>query len=1832
VSLDLYQDAISRNLSEMAPVQNVDPGMFDGFIRGTGMATMKGFAKAARAVDLMGSVGPIVQDAFTGGTEAQDKYFAEHDAVFGRAVDYWTPRSNEIGMAGEVMGGLMSVLPQVIVSPGLAVATTQLGTAEDLANMGVTTGKAQAVGAVQGLTLGTGIWMPILGKNLWQRAVIGGAGFNLVQGTGARAVSGAILDGTPAADMFKAFDGEAMTLDILMGLAFGGLVHYSPTQRAQGAKAWDQIDAWARNLKPSDKAAIATLREAQHLNVDSTPGKPVGTPDIEAHVERMRAAIDQLTTDQPVNVEDIKKETGVPPIRTIGVPIRIEGNDPKTVTYSRLDDGRLERTITYDDGDTQTAQLANKANGDEVWVSREGYQRGNFFPKQLDEGEAAKAAAEDAESMGAPRIERQPEAPRFEPDPERTAQAEATARDLQAAAETVRAEEGIPPPPQEPPRVVQSVRRTIEEELARAGRPAEEAAAGAAIWDAFYTTMARRIGTTVDQLWAQFPLPRITREAPGTEALKQGPNGDPVITVAGKDRPITNAEGKRIAADVEELKAFWNWFKDSEVVDKSGKPLVVYHGTNADFGAFNRDALGSATNAKSSALGFYFTDSTEVARTFAIGEGGNVMPVMLRIKNPIEIGFRTQAERKRAQPGQDPFDELHRAIAKIAGKESWKDVTTADVVAWKDLLESKGYDGVILRNTGMDAMPRSIAEPYHDFYIAFDPTQIKSAIGNRGTFDPKNPDILFQDKRNTWYTSALGEAIDKLNMKAAPAKGWLEALKGLGSKGVKADEVKWSGIEEWLQMQEGRVTKEQVQEFLANNGVKVEEVMLGGPGGKNLGDPVIADDIAILKRHGFDPEQSPDDASMLAFQDNMPDEDGNVTGDIITSEEIAQYAKDDKSLQEAADAARRIEQYWYRDSTQASPPKYGTYQLPGGTNYRELLLTLPKREAAIDTKVIAALTAEWNAWREARQIPPVSADEIPKTVWDRLTEEEQRYTYDFRDRWDSAQEAALREAGVFQSSHFDQPNILAHVRFNERTDADGKKVLFIEEFQSDWAQKGKREGFKKPDAVATVTETDTPRGTIFNAVVDGETIGAWSDRAQAQAMADAEARARAGTGIPAAPFVGKTDAWVSLALKRMITYAAENGFDRVAWTRGEQQVERYTGALRKAVDVIEWKKTPEGVQLVGYKGPPGKMTVAERARMEELSSRQTRGEELNLDDQLELIELIDRDAGKRQGSQKVVDTTEKEDALSDAIGKAMAEKIISDPNQSGTIEGDGIRIDSTGMAGFYDRIVPKVANDVLKKLGGGKVNEATLETGSINRQGVARRDDGTYSIINLDANVGAANEYTGRFDTPQEAEAAMHAATKTEQMAFDITPAMKAKVDGGLPLFQKTKGTERGYMSIGDEGRIIGLLEGADASTFIHESGHFFLETMAEICKLPDVPAAVRADLDTALTWMGLKDPAKWVDMTLDEKRPYHEKYARGFEQYMREGKAPSDELKGVFQRFRDWLVELYKSAKSLNVKLNDDIRGVLNRMLADQTRNPSTEAPPAPSERTGSPPPPRSGGEAQAGAEVPLIDQPPIRTILQGIADNETGWAQIGGRLMDQSELGTGKPSFTTWIPKAEWWRDRPDKKMNGPQAQEAVRKALAGEKLKPIEQRMVDFMLTMADERSRGLDQVGGPEEYDALALNAYDEGLEPTTQNVVDVDLVARAAAIDEAAVERAALQYENDDAAFRGEMEMIIYEAERTQAAEAAGRSKAGEQAPAGGQEGQAYKPGDIVRNEADLIVQNNPDMPITVGTNPDGTPMTMTAKAFLEQARAEAQMNRDDIPLLEVAAQCLFGRS
>lgn len=158
--------------------------------------------------------------------------------------------------------------------------------------------------------------------------------------------------------------------------------------------------------------------------------------------------------------------------------------------------------------------------------------------------------------------------------------------------------------------------------------------------------------------------------------------------------------------------------------------------------------------------------------------------------------------------------------------------------------------------------------------------------------------------------------------------------------------------------------------------------------------------------------------------------------------------------------------------------------------------------------------------------------------------------------------------------------------------------------------------------------------------------------------------------------------------------------------------------------------------------------------------------------------------------------------------------------------------------------------------------------------------------------------------------------------------AMDRDVDGGS-FFQKYKEAEGPFgsiqMPIGGlkKGQtVINLFESANLSTFIHESGHFFLEAFAALASTDKAPQAMKDDMAAILKFLG-------VDSFDQVKTEHHEKWARGFEAYTMEGKAPSLALADSFARFKAWLTQWYKSALKLNVKITPDIRQVMDRMLA---------------------------------------------------------------------------------------------------------------------------------------------------------------------------------------------------------------------------------------------------------------------------------------------------------------
>ena len=177
-------------------------------------------------------------------------------------------------------------------------------------------------------------------------------------------------------------------------------------------------------------------------------------------------------------------------------------------------------------------------------------------------------------------------------------------------------------------------------------------------------------------------------------------------------------------------------------------------------------------------------------------------------------------------------------------------------------------------------------------------------------------------------------------------------------------------------------------------------------------------------------------------------------------------------------------------------------------------------------------------------------------------------------------------------------------------------------------------------------------------------------------------------------------------------------------------------------------------------------------------------------------------------------------------------------------------------------------------------------------------------------------------------------AAMTEDQIREVDPELIGEVAAaiGNKTFNQS-GAARAKITFADDithtASIISLLRNANLTSFSHELGHFFLEVQAHIAAQPDAPAGIVDDMAKTLAWFGVPDLTTWDAYDLEQKRPYHEQFARGFEAYLFEGKAPTPELQPLFSRFRAWMISVYKSLTALDVTLTDEVRGVFDRMVA---------------------------------------------------------------------------------------------------------------------------------------------------------------------------------------------------------------------------------------------------------------------------------------------------------------
>lgn len=132
----------------------------------------------------------------------------------------------------------------------------------------------------------------------------------------------------------------------------------------------------------------------------------------------------------------------------------------------------------------------------------------------------------------------------------------------------------------------------------------------------------------------------------------------------------------------------------------------------------------------------------------------------------------------------------------------------------------------------------------------------------------------------------------------------------------------------------------------------------------------------------------------------------------------------------------------------------------------------------------------------------------------------------------------------------------------------------------------------------------------------------------------------------------------------------------------------------------------------------------------------------------------------------------------------------------------------------------------------------------------------------------------------------------------------------------------RGRIMMSDGAHIVELFKNADLSTLLHESGHLFLDELTRDATGADAPAQLRDDLAAVLKWMGVKDAS---EIGVEQ----HEMFARGFEAYLMEGKAPSGALAAAFQKFKSWLVGIYRNLVVLKAPISDEMRAVFDRLVA---------------------------------------------------------------------------------------------------------------------------------------------------------------------------------------------------------------------------------------------------------------------------------------------------------------
>jgi hypothetical protein len=364
----------------------------------------------------------------------------------------------------------------------------------------------------------------------------------------------------------------------------------------------------------------------------------------------------------------------------------------------------------------------------------------------------------------------------------------------------------------------------------------------------------------------------------------------------------------------------------------------------------------------------------------------------------------------------------------------------------------------------------------------------------------------------------------------ASGKAWADWINSNAGKfGVKKEEIEWSGIDDLLALmaKQLKFTSKDVNDMLKEEGVKVEEVMLGG--GRNTEEAKkLRQEESRLNNQAFD------------LAEEMLDKNVFTVG--------TRYYK--QASEYAADKAKPGVQLGDYLENIHVPILQGTFD---SSAFKPELADEYNAKLAPIQKGLSDLIAEQDrVYGKATRFDPYK------------THGGENYT-----------EIVLTLPTATQYNHPHWPGVnnpIAHTRFSEFTDADGKRVLLVDEVQSDWGQEGAKKGF------ATTEEYSQKYNTLFDkqndafaayneavqkAIKDGrmETVFDMLPpdiRALREAASEAQGEFNSLVKpLTPSPFVGDTKLWSALVVKRLLRYAADNGISRIAFIDGQTAFERF---------------------------------------------------------------------------------------------------------------------------------------------------------------------------------------------------------------------------------------------------------------------------------------------------------------------------------------------------------------------------------------------------------------------------------------------------------------------------------------------------------------------------------------------------------------------------------------------------------------------------------------------------------------------------------------------------